>query len=265
MSFKKSNKFIDEILSASAVVLVSQTVCFIVLVICILINAVPHIDVTSQSPNVDYGILSERQMKTLDDIIDSIYSGDNIVYCPSFTSREQHEITTHLSLYLGAIDDIPRMLSWGSNCVIINRDVINDLIFQKIIIDARIDEAISTIADGSDEFKLRQIVKYISSKMEYTDGFRNTVDALNGRGVCDSYAMLFYKMSTRAGLKCYICYGYANDAYHAWNVVELDGADVYFDITWYDGYLYDIRYVFSESSWDRQYQINNIWSTDIEE
>ena len=70
-------------------------------------------------------------------------------------------------------------------------------------------------------------------------------------------------MATRVGIKAYTCYGYAGEEYHAWNMVELDGECVHYDITWYDSLIHDIKYIGSEYSWNRKFQINNKWSTDL--
>lgn len=230
----------------------------------VLIDSIPHVDIESYTENIDYGVLSGEQIKTFDDIINAVQNGESTVTCPVFSVKEQHEILTHLGMYFGAIGTMGDLVHWNDNDAKLNLDKFKKLLDQKIIIDARIDEAVSTLTEGSDEYKLWQISNYIAGKIEYTKGFRNTISALNGKGVCDSYAMLFYKMATRLGIQSYICYGYGNgDTYHAWNMVELNGEYIYYDITWYDDYIRDVQYIHSESAWDRNFQINNKWSTDL--
>ena len=92
--------------------------------------------------------------------------------------------------------------------------------------------------------------------MEYTPGVRDTLDGLNGRGVCATYAMLFYKMAARVGIQAYLCYGYTGDTYHCWAAVELEGALYYYDLTWYDSAVHDLRYLHSRDPWGRNCVMN---------
>ena len=153
-------------------------------------------------------------------------------------------------------------INWKDNVIKLNLDSFQELAEKKKIIDARVDEALLTLYEGSDRYKLKQISKYIVNRITYTSKYNDTIEALNGKGVCSTYAMLFYKMASRIGIKTYICYGYANE-YHAWNVVELNGEYKFYDLTFYDKLIYDNVYINSEGSWGRKYQINNIWSGDL--
>jgi hypothetical protein len=226
-------------------------------------NSIPHINIDGYVESIDYGILSDEQIKTFDDILYAAENNNSIVSCPAYSSEEQHEILTQLGLYFGTTEDIEHLICWNDDGASLNLSMFNEFLNQKIIIDARIDEAVSTLIEGSDKYKLWQISNYISKKMTYTNDCRDTITALNGEGVCSSYSMLFYKMATRVGINAYICYGYADEEYHAWNVVELNGEYIYYDITWYDNIIYDIKYIFGKSSWDRNFQINNIWAIDL--
>lgn len=227
------------------------------------VNYMPHVNPANYPEHIDYGILSDEQIETFNDILYAVEHEESVVECPIYTDREQHEISTQLGLHFGTIEGVEELIRWNNDSANLSLDMFKLLSNQKIIVDSRIDEAVSTMMEGSDEFKLWQISNYISKKMTYTDVYRNTIAMLNGEGVCSAYAILFYKMATRVGIETYICCGYANEIYHAWNMVELDGECLYYDITWYDDFVRDIRYVFSRSSWDRYYQINNVWVTDL--
>lgn len=218
-----------------------------------------HVDIESYSNFNDYGILSDKQIETFNDILNAIKDEEPVINCPAYFTKEQQEISTQLGLYFGTTEKIEDLIHWNYNSADLNLSMFNELLNKKNIIDARVDEAISTLIEGSDEYKLWQISNYISAKITYTNGYRDIIDALNGKGVCNSYSMLFYKMVTRLGMQSYICYGYVGDEYHAWNVVELDGQYVYFDITWYDNIIHDVKYIFGRSSWNRDFQINNQW------
>ena len=243
------------------------TIIAVFLVSCVLIaqnlytDYTPHVNPENYAKNVDYGILSDSQVKTFDDILDAINNDKSVVSCPKFSKTEQYEISTQLGLYFGNIENITSLIYWGNNTASLNSDMIKQRLLEKTIIDARIDEAISTFIEGSDRFKLWQISNYISKKITYSINHRNVIDALNGSGVCSSYSILFYKMASRIGIKTYICCGYASEAYHAWNMVELDGSRLYYDVTWYDGVARNIKYIHNKNPWGRDLQVNNIiWS-----
>lgn len=215
-------------------------------------------------PNViDYGILTSEQIDVFNDILEAVKNNNEVVECKYFSIRERHEVITQLYLYYGVSSHIKNLIQWNDDKIILSLELFQDLIDKKIIIDARIDEALSTLYEGSDKYKLKQISRYIAEKIKYTENYRDTILALNGKGVCSTYAMLFYKMATRIGINTYICYGYANE-FHLWNMVNLDGKNIFYDITWYDGALYYNKYIHSNTSWDRIFQINNRWSTDLE-
>lgn len=254
------DKFLKIVLS----ILISCALCIASMLGIEMIKSRPRIDIEDYQTNIDYGILSEEQIETFDNILYAVQNNESVVGCPSYSEKEQHEISTQLGLYFGDTESIWGLIYWHDNYATLNLSTFNELLNQKIIIDARVDEAVSTLIEGSDEYKLLQISNYIASKITYTDGFRDIITAFNGKGVCSTYSMLFYKMATRLGMQTYICYGYAGDGYHSWNVVELDGERRYFDITWYDDSVHNIRYIFKKSSWNRNFQINNKWSTDLD-
>lgn len=255
---------LDKFLKIILVVLILFAL-FIASMLCIeMIKSRPHIDLEEYPTIVDYGILSEEQIETFDNILYAVQNDEPVVDCPSYSEKERHEISTQLGLYFGDTESVWRLIYWHDNHATLNLSTFYELLNQKIIIDARIDEAVSTLIEGSDGYKLLQISNYIAAKITYTDGFRDIIAAFNGKGVCSTYSMLFYKMATRLGIQTYICYGYAGEGYHSWNVVELDGECRYFDITWYDDYVHNIRYIFKKSSWNRDFQINNKWSTDLD-
>lgn len=51
---------------------------------------------------------------------------------------------------------------------------------------------------------------------------------------CQGYAVLTYKMMTKAGIPCRIIAGKAKEEPHAWNIVKLDGLWYNLDCTWDD-------------------------------
>lgn len=216
----------------------------------------PFVNPTEYSVKEDTGVLTELQLEVFHGILDAAEAGTETVSIPPMTGEEQQEIATHLGLYFGSMEGVFDLVSWGTDTATLNLELFRQFSEQKAVIEARVDEALSNIYEGSDRFKLWQICQYLANRIDYTDGVRDTIDGLNGQGVCCTYAMLFYKMATRIGIQTYICYGYAGDSYHAWNMVELGGERFYYDPTWYDNIVSDFRYVHSDTPWGRELTIN---------
>ena len=151
------------------------------------------------------------------------------------------------------------LIGWGCGYLVLNLEKFEEFEDNKLVVEARIDEALFNIYEGTDQYKLIQIANYISDRMVYNPGVRETIDGLNGQGVCATYSMLFYKMATRLGIQTYICYGYTSSFYHSWNMVELNGKQYFYDITWFDGYIYNYAYIQSEDCWERKYVLNDLW------
>ena len=234
--------FKDEFKVVTCITITLIVICVVLILLStlyacdILMPTQTHIDITDYPTTIDYGILSETQIDTFNNIVNAINNGDTFVSSPMYSSKERHQIATHLKLYFGTYPTEPWMY-WFIDGIYLNPDVFEQLLNEKIIIDARIDEAVSTLKEGSDRYKLRQISNYIAKKIEYTEDCRETIAGLNGKGNCVSYSILFYKMATRLGIKTYICNGRTNNSGHMWNMVELNGECRYYDITWYDGKL----------------------------
>lgn len=259
------DKFIDNSISITLrIVCIVVALCFVVYACDASVQKFSHIDITNYPESIDYGLLSAKQIETFDSILDAVKNEKSIISRPAHSNKEWYEILTQLGLYFGTIERIEYLISWNKDSVNLNLSLFKELADNKIIIDARIDEAVSTLREGSDWYKLWQISNYISAKITYDLEYRETIDALNGKGVCSSYTMLFYKMATRLGIKAYTCYGYTPKGYHTWNMVEIDGKYVYYDITFYDSDVHRVEYIYSESSWIEKFQINNRWCADLE-
>ena len=205
---------------------------------------------------MDYGTLDSQEQAVLDAILAAAESGEDAIPCPELTAESQREIITHLGLYFGSMQGVGALVTWGDGYAALDPGRFEQFAAQKVVIDARIDEAVSGLIGGSDRFLLFQMANYIAAKIEYTDGVRDTIDGLNGRGVCATYAMIFYKMAARCGIQAYLCYGYTGDSYHCWNAVELEGKLYHYDVTWYDSVIHDLRYLHSRSPWGRGFVMN---------
>ena len=237
------------------------SVLFVVLVLdlillCACLIDVDRVDVESYPVTTDFGIMTAEEIEVFQSILAA--AENDVAEVPYSSEINMNRVLTHLGLHYGSMQEVTQLCTWTDKAIFLNLDVFERLQKNKIVIDARIDEAVSNFVNGSDRFILWQICNYLSERITYTDGARETISGLNGEGVCCTYAMLFYKMATRLDIKAYICYGYAGE-YHAWNAVELDGALYHYDVTWYDDVLHNYRYFHSADSWGREYQINNLW------
>lgn len=223
----------------------------------LLIQRIPHVTL-EEAPAVDYGTLDSQEQAVFDAILAAAEAGEDAVPCPELPAESQREIITHLGLYFGSMEGVSGLVTWWDGCAALDPALFEQFAAEKEIIDARIDEAVSGLIDGSDRWLLWQISNYIAARVAYTDGVRDTLDGLNGKGVCATYAMIFYKMASRLGIQTYLCYGYTGDVYHCWNAVELDGELYYYDITWYDSAVHDLRWLHRRESWGRDCVMNRL-------
>ena len=238
--------------------LAAALICFLAALaisVDLLIQRIPHVAL-EEVPAVDYGTLDDAERRVFDAILAAAESGEDAVPCQELTAESQREILTHLGLYYGSMEGVGGLVSWCDGEAALDLALFEQFAAQKAVIDARIDEAVSGLIDGSDRWLLWQISNYIAARVAYTPGVRDTLDGLNGKGVCATYAMLFYKMATRVGVQAYLCYGYSGDTYHCWNAVELDGELFYYDLTWYDSAVHDLRWLHRRESWGRDFVMN---------
>lgn len=207
-------------------------------------------------PAPDQGTLTADEYRALQDILAAVENGDDRISFEGTIS--QSRMLTHLGLHYGSMENLTGTAHISNGEIVLDLERIHQLEQNKVVIDARVDEALMHIHEGSDRYKLRQIARYIAGRITYTDGVSDTLAGLNGQGVCSTYSMLFYKMASRLGIQCYICYGYAGGEYHAWNMVVLDGKQYFYDITWFDTlplpwYLHD------PTNWGRSCVLNDLW------
>lgn len=218
----------------------------------------PNIHVADYPESMDMGSMTPENQKIFLDILDAVAKREERVPY-SGTVDELYSVITHLGYYYGSEKYACDMFVIYETELDLNLDAFEHLERNKAVVDARVDEMLSTLKEGSDRFKLFQIAAYIAERITYTDGVVETVDGLNGNGVCVTYSMLFYKAASRLGIQTYICYGKMGEGYHAWNMVELDGERYFYDVTWYDTEGYDFQYLHSADSWGRKFILNNVW------
>ena len=217
----------------------------------------PNIRITDYPESIDMGTMTPAEQKLFMDILDAVST--QIDRLPYGEDVNLYRILTHLGMHYGSEERLNQFFVWTTSELWLNLDVFAEYERNKVLVDARVDEMLSMLKEGSDRFKLFQIAAYIAERIEYDESFREPLDGLNGNGVCSTYAMLFYKAASRLGIPTYICYGYACGEYHAWNMVELDGETYFYDVTWFDSEVYDFTYLHNPDSWGRDYALNDLW------
>lgn len=217
----------------------------------------PNIRVADYPETLDMGTMTAEEQKLFLDILNAVEN--QIDKVPYSGNVNLYRILNHLGMHYGSEEWMHKLFAWTETEIILRLDVFSRHEQNKVVIDARVEELLSTLKEGSDRFKLFQIAACLAERIEYDGEFREPVDGLNGNGVCATYAMLFYKAASRLGIQTCICYGYAGGEYHAWNMVELNGETYFYDVTWFDADVYDFSYLHSGASWDRDYVLNNIW------
>ena len=220
-----------------------------------------RIDIDEYQKTIDHGDMTSTQCYVFDNILCAADNEIDRIDIPPIEKDDKYKILTQLGLYYGNMDGVNKLVSWSDEYAVLNLQLFEEFEEKRIVIDSRIDEALCTLYEGSESFKLLQISNYIATRIDYTKGVYGVIEALNGEGVCNQYSIIFYKMASRLGIKTFICYGHVNDGYHAWNMVELNGERYFYDITFYD--KLGCKYIRNKSCWGRAYLLNNLWADKI--
>lgn len=116
----------------------------------------------------------------------------------------------------------------------------------KAAFNAVIDEAMSKIPAGASDYQKSEILHdFVDDKTVYeqTGDHQSAYGALVlGKAVCAGYARAYQVLMNKAGIKCWYVEGTSpnpnnqggDPERHAWNLVFLDGACYYTDVTWDD-------------------------------
>ncbi|MCM1327660.1 MAG: Ig-like domain-containing protein [Bacteroidales bacterium] len=119
---------------------------------------------------------------------------------------------------------------------------------QKQEFEQKVNEAVALVTDAmSDVEKALVLHDYLAQHCAYAyteylagtstlDSCPNVYDAygalVNGKAVCQGYALAYVELLKRVGITSYICSSEAMN--HAWNVVSIDDAWYHVDVTWDD-------------------------------
>ena len=109
-------------------------------------------------------------------------------------------------------------------------------IFQ-IKVDAVADEWLAGISDSATDFdKALYVFETLINNVDYNTDSAENQNILSvflyQSTVCQGYADAAWYLLDRLGIKSTIITGTANNESHAWNLVFLDGAYYYMDVTW---------------------------------
>lgn len=222
----------------------------------------PNIHISDYPETIDMGTMTPEEQKVFLDILEAVENREDRV--PYSGNVNLYRILTHLGMYYGSEERVWDLIAYTKTEIHLQMNAFDHYEKNKVLVEARVEELLSTLKEGSERFKLFQIAACLSERMVYEEAFRESVDGLNGKGVCATYAMLFYKAASRLGIQTYICYGEAGGGVHAWNMVELEGEAYFYDVTWFDSDVYDFQYLHSTTGWDREYVLNNLWWEDAE-
>lgn len=219
------------------------------------------IDLSQYRVTVDYGLLNNEQIRVMDAIL-LCGASDTTVIAQNLSAAEFDQVMDCVGLYFGSNLTHWNAALWRPGYAEVKPELLRKLQRDKAILDARIDCILSDMYEGSVRFKLLQISRYIAGTIAYSPALDHIepLSGLSGSGSCMTYAMLFYKMAARLGISVRICYGYADNgqgpALHAWNMAVLNGKPYFYDLTWFDRIVPNIRYLHSETPWDRSVFLN---------
>ena len=114
--------------------------------------------------------------------------------------------------------------------------------------DGKIDKLLQKIADrvqGSTQYqKVKSLYELLATNVTYqrvdqADRHKkvNETNTIMGvlfykKGMCEGVAKVFQLVANMVGVDCITVHGYANQQYHAWNIVQIDGATYHVDATY---------------------------------
>ena len=111
-------------------------------------------------------------------------------------------------------------------------------------LDKKIASVLSGMPSGSEFEKELYLHDWLVANCEYISSsddnyLENTAYGaiVDGKALCDGYALAFKMLMNRAGIYCGTVSGRANGYSHMWNIVNIDGSFSYVDTTWDDSDL----------------------------
>ena len=215
------------------------------------------IDLSGYEARMDYGILDGKQRIAMDNILMACELGGAGAEIPALTQEEFDQVVTQIGLHFGNDEICKNIALKRGNSATINLSIYAQATAHKAKLDKWVEAALRQLNEGTTEEKLKQIAKCIADHAKYESGTNCPLSLLEDGAMCGAYSMLFYKMATRIGVEAYICYGEADNGFykgfHAWN--KADG--YYYDVTWYDTFPRQPKYLHSKTGWGRVCRLND--------
>lgn len=115
---------------------------------------------------------------------------------------------------------------------------------QEKTVDQRVDEVLNelNVSEKSDYDKIKSVYDYICDNTAYDYDNLNNDDyklkytayaaLIDGKAVCQGYALLLYRMALELHVDCRLISGTGNGEAHGWNIVKMDGLYYNADATW---------------------------------
>lgn len=115
-------------------------------------------------------------------------------------------------------------------------------------LEARVNEILNGVSAQADEYtREKHFNDYICDHTEYvTDGkLINTAYGclVNGKALCEGFSRAFKLLCNESGIECDLISGISQGENHMWNIVNIDGAHSYVDVTW-NSSEEDLRYMY---------------------
>ncbi len=140
----------------------------------------------------------------------------------------------------------------------------------QVSIDAYVSSCLAGISQtASDYEKVKYVYDYLVNHTEYDLGAPDNQNILSvflyGRSVCQGYAKAMQYLLGKLGVPCTMCVGTViTGEGHAWNLVNIDGAYYYTDVTWGDAnYLFDSAAMTGAGSDTVNYDYLNITTEEL--
>lgn len=215
------------------------------------------IDLSGYEARMDYGILDGKQRIAMDNILLACELGGAGAEIPVMPQEAFDQVIAQIGLHFGNDEICKNIALKRGNSAAINLSIYEQAKAHKAKLDKWVEATLRQLNEGTTEDKLKQIAKCIADHAKYESGTNNPLSLLEDGAMCGAYSMLFYKMATRIGVEAYICYGEADNGlykgFHAWN--KADG--YYYDVTWYDTFPRQPKYLHSKTAWGRLYSLND--------
>ncbi|WP_010302293.1 transglutaminase domain-containing protein [Kurthia senegalensis] len=112
---------------------------------------------------------------------------------------------------------------------------------QEKVVTERVQQIVASVTrpDMTDVEKVKALHDYVVTHTIYaseglqTSQYTPYTILAEGKGVCQAYALLTYRLLQEAGIENMYVTGYTDES-HAWNLVQLDGRWYHLDTTWDD-------------------------------